>query len=71
MVDRLGYGTSADWGVHAMGDLYKGKDASLSYALSAINGAGYRQLRVTKTVDFDGRLSGQYKGCLLYTSRCV
>ena len=62
IIDRLGYGTSADWGVHASGDLYKSKDASLSYAISAVNGAGYRQVKVTKTVDFEGRISGQYLG---------
>jgi hypothetical protein len=57
-IDRIGYGQSADWGVHALGDLYKGKKSSLSYAVAAVNGAGYRQVKVTNSVDFEGRLSG-------------
>ena len=59
LVDRIGYGTSADWGVHVGGDLM---DKHISYQISAINGAGYRNVKVTKNVDFEGRISGQYNG---------
>ena len=61
-VDRVGYGTSPDWGVHVMGDLYHSDDDGVSYAVSVVNGAGYRQVRVTKAVDVEGRLSGVYHG---------
>jgi len=58
-IDRLGYGTSADWGAHVGGDLAGGL---ISYQASAIDGGGYRNVKVTRTVDFEGRLSAQYKG---------
>jgi hypothetical protein len=58
-IDRLSYGTTADWGVHVLGDLAGGL---ISYQLSAIDGGGYRNVKVTKNVDLEGRLSAQYKG---------
>jgi hypothetical protein len=57
--ERLGYGTSADWGVHVLGDLAGGL---ISYQISAIDGGGYRNVKVTKNIDLEGRLSAQYKG---------
>jgi len=59
VVDRLSFGTSADWGVHVLGDV---KDGLLSYQFSVIDGAGYRNVKVTKSVDFEGRVSTSYKG---------
>jgi hypothetical protein len=59
LIDRISYGTSADWGVHVGGDLAGG---IISYQVSAINGAGYRNVKVTKSVDFEGRVSASYKG---------
>ncbi|MDE2405685.1 MAG: hypothetical protein KGM17_13540 [Sphingomonadales bacterium] len=59
LVDRTGYGTSADWGIHVGGDLL---DKHVQYQVSAINGAGYRNVKVTKNVDFEGRVSAQYGG---------
>jgi len=59
VVDRLSFGTSADWGIHVLGDV---KDGLLSYQFSMIDGAGYRNVKVTKSVDFEGRVSTQYKG---------
>ncbi len=59
MTDRLSYANSADWGVHVSGDLANGL---ISYALSAVDGAGYRKVYVTKSVDLEGRVSTQYKG---------
>jgi len=53
MIDRTKYGTSTDWGVHAFGDL---ADGMFSYGVSAVNGAGYKKLTRSKSVDFEGRL---------------
>lgn len=53
MVDRLKFGTSADWGLHAGGKLADGK---FSYAASVINGAGYKNPTRSKSVDFEARI---------------
>lgn len=58
-VDRLGYGSTADWGVHVLGDLAGGL---ISYQVSAVDGGGFRNVKVTKYVDLEGRVSAQYKG---------
>lgn len=57
--ERAGFGTSADWGVHVLGDLAGG---ILSYQVSVIDGGGYRNVKVTNSVDVEGRVSAQYKG---------
>lgn len=57
--DRTKFGTSADWGVHVMGDLAGG---IISYQVSAVDGGGYRNPQFSKTVDFEGRISAKYKG---------
>ena len=54
IADRLKYGTSADWGVHAGGKLAGG---SLEYAVAALNGNGYKNPSRSKSLDFEGRLS--------------
>ncbi|MGN6156002.1 MAG: porin [Sphingomicrobium sp.] len=55
LIDRTKFGTSADWGVHVGGSLLDGK---ISYAASAINGAGYKTLsRSSNTIDLEGRIS--------------
>jgi hypothetical protein len=55
LIDRTKFGTSADWGVHIGGTLGNG---FVSYAASAINGAGYKTLsRSSDTVDLEGRVS--------------
>lgn len=59
LIDRTNFGTSADWGIHVLGDLAGGL---LSYQFSAIDGGGYRNVKVTKSVDFEGRVSTSYKG---------
>lgn len=59
LIDRTNFGTSADWGIHVLGDLAGGL---ISYQVSAIDGGGYRNVKVTKTVDIEGRLSTSYKG---------
>lgn len=59
ITDLDGFGTSADWGVHVMGSF---ADGVVSYQVSAVDGGGYRNPQLTKTVDFEGRLSIAYKG---------
>lgn len=59
LIDRTGFGTSADWGVHAFGTLANGH---ITYAGAAIDGAGYRNPLRSKTVDFEGRIAANYKG---------
>jgi hypothetical protein len=59
VIDRLSFGTSADWGIHVLGDLAGGL---FSYQLSVIDGGGYRNVKMTKTLDFEGRASVNYKG---------
>jgi hypothetical protein len=59
VADRLNFGTSADWGIHVLGDLAGGL---VSYQVSVIDGAGYRNVKVTNSVDVEGRLSLNYKG---------
>lgn len=55
VIDRTKYGTSTDWGVHFFGKAMGGK---LSYAVSAVNGAGYKTLaRNSDTIDLEGRIS--------------
>lgn len=55
LIDRTKFGTSADWGVHAGGTFGNGL---VSYAASAINGAGYKTLsRSSDTIDLEGRVS--------------
>ncbi|MDI1252851.1 porin [Thermomonas sp.] len=54
MVDRLKYGTSADWGLHASGKLAGG---AFEYAGAMLNGAGYKNPSRSKGVDFEGRVS--------------
>jgi hypothetical protein len=53
LVDRLKYGTSADWGVHASGASGSGM---FNYAVAMINGAGYKNPSRSKGVDFEGRI---------------
>ncbi|WP_206242539.1 hypothetical protein [Novosphingobium terrae] len=52
------FGTSADWGIHLLGNLGKHFD----YQLAAVNGAGYRNIKVSKNVDFEGRIGTNWNG---------
>lgn len=68
LIDRVKLGNSADWGVHASG---KFADGMIGYAVSAINGAGYKnpfgpsnQARL-KSIDFEGRLSANFDNITL------
>lgn len=53
LIDRLKFGTSADWGLHAGGKL---ADGMVNYAVSAVNGAGYKNPSRSKSMDFEGRI---------------
>jgi hypothetical protein len=59
LIDRTNFGTSADWGIHVLGDLAGGL---LSYQFSVVDGGGYRNVKVSNSVDFEGRVSTSYKG---------
>jgi hypothetical protein len=52
--DRLKYANSADWGMHLGGDIGAGK--SLNYAVSVVNGNGYKNPGRSKGVDVEGRV---------------
>jgi len=54
LTDRLKYGNSADWGLHLGGDIGAGK--SLNYAVSVVNGRGYKNPGRSKGVDVEGRI---------------
>jgi len=53
LIDRLHFGNSADWGLHVGGDL-AGK--ALSYQVSVVNGAGYKNPTRSKSMDVEGRV---------------
>jgi hypothetical protein len=53
LTDRLKFGNSADWGLHASGDI-AGK--TLNYAVSVVNGNGYKNPSRSKGVDVEGRV---------------
>ncbi|MCX7514160.1 porin [Frateuria hangzhouensis] len=54
LTDRLKYANSADWGLHLFGDL--GANKSASYAVSVVNGGGYKHPARSKGVDFEARV---------------
>ena len=54
LVDRTKFGTSADWGMHGFG---AAAGNTLNYALSVVNGNGYKNPSRSKSVDFEGRLA--------------
>jgi len=54
LIDRTRFGTTTDWGVHVGGSLANGM---VTYAVSAIDGAGYKMLsRGSDTIDLEGRI---------------
>ncbi|MEO8197465.1 MAG: carbohydrate porin [Thermoanaerobaculia bacterium] len=54
ITDTLGFGTSADWGVHVLGKL---AGDMVDYQVSALNGKGYSNPTRTESVDLEGRVS--------------
>jgi hypothetical protein len=65
LIDRTKFGTSADWGVHALGSVLNGL---LSYDLAAVNGGGFRKFpsgggaNRFERFDLEGRVSLAYDG---------
>jgi hypothetical protein len=57
LIDRTKFGTSADWGVHASGKL---ADGLVNYAVSAINGNGYKNPSRSQGIDLEGRVNLNY-----------
>ena len=61
IIDRDKFGTSADWGVHALGKL--GPNGMFGYQVSVINGSGYKAASTgvgstrTHSVDVEGRVN--------------
>ena len=52
--DRLGFMNTADWGLHAKGTF---ADTGIKYAVSAINGNGFKNPSRSKYVDYEGQVS--------------
>jgi hypothetical protein len=53
IIDRLKFGTSADWGVHGGG---KFADGVVNYAVSVVNGAGYKNPTRSSSMDLEARV---------------
>ncbi|HEX3673176.1 MAG TPA: hypothetical protein VHU87_02790, partial [Rhizomicrobium sp.] len=68
LIDRTKFGTSADWGLHVGGNV---ADGLFSYAISAINGNGYKKpgfvggVNRTDGLDYEGRISMNLDGFTL------
>ena len=54
LVDRLKFGNSADWGVHLGGDV--GPRGRLNYAVSVVNGGGYKHTARSQSLDVGARI---------------
>lgn len=52
IIDREGFGNSADWGLNL-----NGANNLVSYSISALNGNGFKNPTRSKTVDWEGRLA--------------
>lgn len=50
LIDRLHFGNSADWGIHFMGS-----NGWSNYAVSLVNGGGYKNPTRSKSMDWEGR----------------
>lgn len=57
LIDRVGFGSSADWGVHLGGEL--GGTGRFNYAVSVVNGAGYKHAERSKGTDVAARIGYQ------------
>jgi hypothetical protein len=65
LVDRTKFGSSSDWGIHALGTAFNG---ILSYDFAMINGGGYKKIpsgggtNRSHSFDYEGRISAGYQG---------
>ncbi len=62
--ERVGIGTSADWGLHLSGLVGNPKSFNVTYAASVVNGAGYRSPNRSNSVDLEGRIALNYMGAV-------
>ncbi|TZF89031.1 carbohydrate porin [Cognatilysobacter lacus] len=53
LTDRLKFANSADWGLHAGGDI---ADKRFNYAVSVVNGGGYKNPSRSKSMDVEARV---------------
>lgn len=53
LTDKLKFGTSSDWGLHAFG----GGGKLWSYNVALVNGAGYKNPARSDSMDFEGRFA--------------
>ncbi len=60
LTDKDKFATTADWGVHALG-----KVGAVNYAVSVINGAGYKNPTRSKDMDVEARVSTSFDGITL------
>jgi hypothetical protein len=70
LIDRTKFGTSSDWGVHALGSFDPIGDPKtgpvVSYALAVVDGGGYRKISGagggprTDSLDVEGRVSAKW-----------
>jgi hypothetical protein len=56
LIDRVGFGTSADWGLHLGGEVKKGL---LAYQVSVVNGRGYGDPSRSQSPTLEARVSSQ------------
>ncbi len=54
LIEHAGFATSADWGLHALGEFADGK---VTYQVSTINGNGYKNPTRSQTLDYAGRIA--------------
>ena len=57
VIDRTKFGTSSDWGAHALGKI----GPYVSYAVAILDGAGYKAPLRSKSMDVEGRVNVSYK----------
>jgi len=51
LIDREGFGSSADWGVNLSGN-----NGTVNYMVNVVNGGGYKNPSRSKAMDFEGRV---------------
>ncbi len=51
LIDREGFGNSADWGLNL-----NGANSFINYSISGVNGGGYKNPTRSKTIDWEGRI---------------
>lgn len=55
-VDKYGFGNSADWGIHVLGNA---SDNFWTYNVAVVNGGGFKNPTRTDSMDLEGRVSIQ------------